>query len=186
MIKYTTILLLIITFFSCGETPMPKPHGYPRIELPQKGYESFISPCAFNFEKGIATIIEYPQEDSCFFNLSYPALNAKVHFSYVPVENRLKGLIDNEYKLREKHNQFSTNVQEKVYHDELKDVHALLFNISGTQSATPLQLFITDSTNHFLRGALYFNTTPNNDSLAVAIDFIRNDINRLVETLTWK
>lgn len=177
---------LITTLISCSETPTPKPHGYPRLELPAKGFKVFKSPCNFKFKKPVSADLEYPQKDSCQFNLSYKSLNAKIHFSYAPVNGHLKELIDNEYKLREKHNQFSTNVQEKVYHNNSSDVHAILFNISGTQSATPLQFFLTDSNEHFLRGALYFNTTPNNDSLAIAIDFIRNDVETIVESLNWR
>ena len=187
MIKKTFFFLTIILFSSgCQEDPYPKPYGYPRLYLPNAGYEKWISNCNVSFRKPIVSQIENVQKDSCFFNLSYPSLNAKVHCSYIPVNNQLKEIIDQEYKLREKHNQFSTNVKERVYHNEIKNVHALLFHISGTQAATPLQFFITDSINHFFRGTLYFNTSPNNDSLATAINFIRTDIDTLVESFEWR
>lgn len=177
------ITILIVT--GCTDDPVPKPHGYPRLDIPEKGYSSWKNSCPFQFKKPQAASIEYPSKDSCFFNISYPMLNAKVHCSYIPVNGHLKEIIDQEYKLREKHNQFSTSVQERVYHDDKEKVNALLFNISGTQAATPLQFFITDSVNHFFRGTLYFNTSPNNDSLAPAINFIRADIDTLVETFKW-
>ena len=187
MIRNTIVLILIIlTLHGCKDDPFPKPYGYPRLNLPKVGYENWTNNCNIFFRKSIGANIERIQKDSCFFNLSYPSLNAKVHCSYIPVNGRLKEMIDQEYKLREKHNQFSTNVKERVYHNETKHVHALLFNISGTQAATPLQFFITDSVNHFFRGTLYFNTSPNNDSLATAIDFIRADVDTLVESFEWK
>lgn len=178
-----TISTLILT--GCSDDPMPKPHGYPRLDIPEKGYTLWQSDCSFEFKKPNAAAIEYPGDDSCFFNISYPMLNAKLHCSYFAVNGHLKEIIDQEYKLREKHNQFSTSVQERVYHNDDKKVNALLFNISGTQAATPLQFFITDSVNHFFRGTLYFNTSPNNDSLAPAINFIRADVDTLVETFNW-
>ena len=187
MIKKSFTLLLITSILSsCSDAPYLKPYGYPRLSLPKAGYEKWTNKCNVFFKKPISTNIETLKKDSCFFNISYPSLNAKVHCSYIPVNGNLKEIIDQEYKLREKHNQFSTNVKEKVFHNEIKNVHALLFHISGTQAATPLQFFITDSINHFFRGTLYFNTSPNNDSLATAIDFVRTDIDTLVESFEWK
>ena len=186
MKSLSLIITLSIACLSCSEHPMPKPNGYPRLNLPVKGYINWNSGCHFNFKRGISTEIEYIKEDSCFFNISYPSINAKIHCSYLPVNNHLKEIIDQEYKLREKHNQFSTSVQERVYHNEEKKVNALLFNISGTQAATPLQFFITDSIHHFFRGTLYFNNTPNNDSLYTAIEFIREDVDTLIESFDWK
>ncbi len=180
------IICVIIFLLGCNEPPYPKPHGYPRLNLPEIGYENWIGNCGVFFRKPKGANIEVIKTDSCFFNLSYPSLNAKVHCSYIPINDQLKEIIDQEYKLKEKHNQFSTSVKEKVFHNPNKKVHALLFHISGTQAATPLQFFITDSTSHFFRGTLYFNTTPNNDSLATAIEFIRNDIDTLVESFGWK
>jgi len=187
MIKnYITLLLIIIIFCGCGDEPYPKPNGYPRLVLPNIGYENWRNNCNVFFRKPIEASIETVQQKPCFFNLYYPSLNAKIHCSYMPVNGNLKEIIDQEYKLKEKHNQFSTNIKERVYHNEIKNVHALLFNISGTKSATPLQFFITDSINHFFRGTLYFNTSPNNDSLATAIEFIKTDIDTLVESFEWK
>jgi gliding motility-associated lipoprotein GldD len=180
------ISVSIIMILGCSETPTPKPHGFPRIELPIAQYENWESNCVFSFRKSTSTTIEISNEDSCFFNLIYPSLNATLHFSYIPVNGHLKGLIDQEYKLREKHNQFSSSVQEKIFQDPSKKVNALLFNITGTKAATPLQFFITDSTNHFFRGVLYFNTSPNNDSLSTVIDFIRADVDTLIESFSWK
>lgn len=188
MIKFFVwAFIASVLLTNCTDPPYPKPHGYPRLNLPEKGYTKWSSNCYFNFKRGIATEIEYVnQKDSCYFNISYPTLNGKIHCSYLSVNGHLKEIIDQEYKLREKHNQFSTSVQERVYHDDNKKVNALIFNISGTQAATPLQFFITDSTDHFFRGTLYFNTTPNNDSLATAIEFIKVDVDTIIESFEWK
>ncbi len=186
MKTHNLIFIVVIFLFGCKEDPYPKPYGYPRLNLPKVGYEKWSSNCSFIFKKPNGADVEKVDADTCFFNLSYSSLNAKVYCSYIPVEGQLKEIIDQEYKLREKHNQFSTSVKEKVFHNPTKNVHALLFHISGTQAATPLQFFITDSVNHFFRGTLYFNTSPNNDSLATAIDFIKNDIDTLVESFEWR
>jgi len=37
-----------------------------------------------------------------------------------------------------------------------------------------------------LRGSLYFNATPNKDSIAPVLDFVSKDITKLIETLQWE
>jgi len=44
---------------------------------------------------------------------------------------------------------------------------------------------VTDSTTHFLRGALYFNTALKNDSLAPVIEYIKIDLAQLINTVTF-
>ena len=39
---------------------------------------------------------------------------------------------------------------------------------------------------HFISGALYFSARPNYDSIFPAIDYIKNDIVRIMESLQWK
>ena len=64
-------------------------------------------------------------------------------------------------------------------------VSGMFFTVGG-DAATSNQFFLTDSTKHFLRGALYFDATPNADSLAVVNDFIKTDLKHLVNTFRWK
>jgi gliding motility-associated lipoprotein GldD len=64
------------------------------------------------------------------------------------------------------------------------NVGGILYEIGG-DAASPIQFFVTDSTNHFLRGALYFNSAPNADSLAPAIKYAKEDIMKMITTLKW-
>ena len=48
------------------------------------------------------------------------------------------------------------------------------------------QFYLSDSTKHFLRGALYFRTATKNDSLAPVIEFIKKDIIHLLNTCQWQ
>ena len=43
-----------------------------------------------------------------------------------------------------------------------------------------------DGTKNFVRGALYFNVTPNKDSLAPVLKFINHDIVHMMETFKWE
>jgi gliding motility-associated lipoprotein GldD len=64
-------------------------------------------------------------------------------------------------------------------------VEGVYFTLKGN-TATSNQFFATDSTRHFLRGALYFGATPNEDSLAPVNAFLREDLKHLIQTLRWK
>lgn len=59
------------------------------------------------------------------------------------------------------------------------------FEMTGP-AATPFQFFITDSTSHFMRGALYFNTQVRPDSLMPVYDFVKIDVDRLIKTFKFK
>jgi hypothetical protein len=52
--------------------------------------------------------------------------------------------------------------------------------------ASSVQFYATDSLRHFLRGSLYFFTTPNVDSLAPSIAFLTRDIEYLMQTIEWE
>jgi len=64
-------------------------------------------------------------------------------------------------------------------------VEGVYFSLGGN-TATANQFFLTDSTKHFLRGALYFDATPNADSLGIVNDFLKKDMLHLINTLKWR
>ena len=62
---------------------------------------------------------------------------------------------------------------------------ATIMELSG-EVPSPFQFHVTDSLNHFLRGALYFKTATKNDSLAPVINYVKKDILHMMNTLEWK
>lgn len=182
-IKLIGVLCLIV-LFACEEALQPKPLAYFRIELPQQDYQ-FMELPNFSFEYNAhSKIVQKIQGTQ--FNLLYPSIHATLYLSYAPVQNDLVKLIDQEYEMRERHNAFVSGVKESVFEDSVKKVNALIFEFKGKKAATPLQFMITDSVNHFVRGTLYFDHTPNNDSLAPVIDFLRKDLEHIIHTFNWK
>jgi gliding motility-associated lipoprotein GldD len=85
-----------------------------------------------------------------------------------------------------KHITKANSIDEKIINNSNDRVFGLIYNISGSGAASTYQFYLTDSTSHFLRGALYFYFKPNNDSIAPVIDFIKQDINHLIKTFRWK
>jgi gliding motility-associated lipoprotein GldD len=60
----------------------------------------------------------------------------------------------------------------------------MIFELEG-EVPSQFQFYVTDSTKHFLRGALYFRTATKNDSLKPIIDFIKKDVIHLLNTVKW-
>jgi len=178
-----------IWFFSDGDAAMPKPRGYFRIELPQQKYRSYESECPLTMDVSQGAQMELFRDrkspDSCWFNIYYPKLNARVHCSYIEVNGRLNSLIDDAYGFAAKHEMKASALRRTKVADSARKVYGIVYDIEG-DAASSLQFFLTDSTDHFLRGALYFFNSPNADSIAPALDFVRADVIRLTETLRWR
>lgn len=84
-----------------------------------------------------------------------------------------------------KHTVKADAIKETFYEDYDKHVYGILYDIKG-DAASSVQFFITDSTKHFIRGALYFEVRPNKDSLNPVIDFIRQDVVHMFESIKWE
>ncbi|MGE0569032.1 MAG: gliding motility lipoprotein GldD, partial [Bacteroidia bacterium] len=124
-------------------------------------------------------------DEKCWYNLSYPKFKATVHLSYKPVENNISSYIEDSRNFAVKHQIKATGMNESVIIRDSARVFGLMYDIEGN-TASSLQFYITDSTKHFMRGALYFDARTNIDSLKIVIDFIRQDILHLIETASWK
>ncbi|WP_157976052.1 hypothetical protein [Lewinella sp. IMCC34191] len=194
------LLLCCLPFFvlTCAEDvpPVPKPRSYPRVVYPERSYVPLAADyCEFTFERPASS--EVVQEtnffdeapaDPCWFDLKLsPALNGTIHFSYYPVDSydQWEELRDEAFQLVGVHNQRASNIEESVIHRDAADVHGVAFDIAGP-AASPFQFFLTDTTDHFLRGALYFDTRVDPDSLAPVVEYVKEDIFRIVESLEWK
>lgn len=200
MIKSISSLLSIsLAFFllSCNQSPIysPKPRGYPRIIFPTKSFQIFNEPhCPFTFFTPEYTLIEKettffesPLENTCWFDLVYTQFNARVHCSYFDITsepNSFEKLKSDAFKMADWHNKRANYIDEFPINHHKAKIAGHLFFIEGP-AATPLQFYITDSTHHFLRGALYFNQAMEPDSMAPIYDFIRMDILTMIETLEW-
>ena len=188
------ILLIGASLLACRETFTPKPEGYPRIKFPSKTYQPYDnSYCPFVFEiptysKIIRDSLFFNEsvESPCWLNLQFDQLNGTVHLSYKNLSNRndLVQLLEDNHKLTFKHAVRADFIDEKIIQTP-NEVSGMWFDVGG-DAASSVQFFLTDSVQHFIRGALYFNAPSNSDSLAPAIEFLKEDISHLIETFEWK
>lgn len=179
--------ILIILFVSCSEIETPKPNGYLRIDFPEKKYQKLNGnyPYIFKYPSYGKVVNDTSRTaEKYWINIDFPSFTGKIHISYKPVQDNLPALIDDSRKLAYKHTIKADEINEQLISVPANKVYGILYEIKGN-TASSLQFFVTDSSNHFIRGALYFSSKPNKDSLAPVIDFFRADIDTLISSIKW-
>jgi gliding motility-associated lipoprotein GldD len=174
---------------SCTEeASIPRPRGYFRIDLPEKSYQAYQTDCPFSFEIPDYAIMSpgsAGDSEPCWLNLQFPKQRATLHLSYKDIETDAAQLMEDSRTMAYKHAVKANGIEEKVFENPEDNVFGIMYKINGN-AASSVQFYTTDNTAHFLRGSLYFYSSPNADSLQPVMDFIREDIEHLVSTLKWK
>lgn len=179
--------------FACNNPVTPKPKGYSKVTFPAKEYQLFE-------EQGYPYAFEYPiyaqiskqasnggdgQKVNNWINLNFPENKGTLYISYFSIKpGQLDTLIGNAYNYVNKHNSMASSMQDSAFRTA-NGISGVFFHIGG-DVATQYQFYLTDSSRHFFRGALYFDTTPNEDSLAPVNAFIFKDMVHLVNTFKWQ
>ncbi len=190
-------LLITIVLFACrtkraDEQPSfsPKPKGYNRIELPAHAYQPLEQGHPYSFEYSKYAVIKadtFQNAQPHWIFVDYPAYKANVQFTYYPVQaskQRLQNMINDAHQLTAKHQIRAYGIQERIYTSP-SGKKATIFELEG-EVPSQVQFYMTDSTKHFLRAALYFQTATANDSLTPVIQYIRKDMLHMIDTMQWK
>ena len=188
--------LSLFTVAACSDPLMsPKPRNYPRVSFPKtREYKPFAENyCSFSFEQPVyANIVQDTSffgekpSDACWFDVDYPQFNGKIHFSYRPIAKKgdFMKFINDAHELIGKHTVKADGITEIPVQNK-NGVSGIVFDLEGNV-ASPFQFYLTDSTHHFVRGALYFRTKADADSLRPVVDFVKTDIMNIVQTFKWK
>jgi len=196
MKKLFFFLAPLLLLYACNSNyTVGKKKGYFKIDFPEKKYVSFDS-------TGYPYSFEYPvyaqvSKDSSFFgdatendwwiNIDIPQFDGRIYMSYKEIggRNKLDSLVNDAFKMAyRKHTDISSGIEDSIMQTS-NGVEGIYFSLGGN-TATANQFFLTDSTRHFLRGALYFNASPNEDSLSIVNEFLKKDLLHLINTLKWK
>lgn len=195
--KKNNIILLIAamicatSIISCdNETNyMPKPRGYFRIDLPEKSYSPIDTIERYSFEcpgYAFTTHDPYSPNEKNWINVEMPPFKSSIHFTHKTINGNLGEYLEDIHTMMTKHLQKANGIRDSLIINDEHHVYGMLIEMDGKAVATPIQFYLTDSTNNFVRGALYFNFKPDNDSLQPVIDFIKEDINHIINTFEWK
>lgn len=175
---------------ACEQDYYPKPVGFNRIDLPVPAFQQLPDSFPFSFQysqhANILPDSSYLKE-RYWFALFYPDLVAEVHITYKPLygnRDSLRANIDDAYKLTAKHQVKASSIEETIIQTPSGKFVSIAELVGDVPSQ--FQFYTTDSTTHFLRGALYFRTATDNDSLAPVIEYVKKDIIHSLNTLDWK
>ena len=183
------VLTMAVILTSCHHQPIPKPKGFLRIDLPQKAYKDFDTTFPYAFQYPAYSLIKparKPVENPYWIDIVFPIFKATVYLSYKPIHDNLQQYTEDSRTFVMKHIPKASSIEEFVVQNTDANVYGLFWLIKGREAASPCQFYLTDSSKHFLRGALYYDFNPNNDSLAPVTNFLISDIQHLAQTLKWK
>lgn len=195
MKQILVILSAVLLLASCRpETYIPKPRGYYRVDYPKREYQAFTQggfPFVFEYpvyatiNKDTASLNEAP-ENPYWLNIDYPTLGGQVFLTYKEIkpDQTYEQLITDAYKMSYFHDKRADYINDEGFSYPDRKVFGSFFHVGG-DAATNYQFFVTDSSKHFIWCSLYFNVTPNKDSLAPIAAFIRKDMDHMVQTLKW-
>ena len=201
-------LLLLI---ACNSNYTSKKKGYFKIDLPDHKYQSFEdSSFPYSFEYPAyakiiqdTTYFDSTPENNYWINVDFPAFNARIFLSYKIVGgkspykikqsngiykdsigiNQFDLMVNDAFNLTNKNDVIASSITDSLISTS-NGIHGIYFKVGGN-AATAKQFFLSDTTRHFLRGALYFDSTPNADSLRPVQDFLQKDIEHLINTFKW-
>ena len=205
-------LLSLLFMSSCNSVYTSKKKGYYKIDFPKREYVKFDKPgFPYSFEYPVYATIT---RDSSYFdssagnpywiNIDFPSFNGKIYISYKIIggtsvykiknegggyrdsigKNTFQKMVNDSYNLTYKNDIKANSIDDSVMHTP-NNITGIFFRLSGSV-ATAKQFFLSDTTHNFLRGALYFDATPNEDSLRPVNDFLQQDMMHLINTLQWK
>ncbi len=205
-------IFLVLTLAGCNSNYSPKPKGYFKITFPQRSYRVFDQAgYPYTFEYPVyaevlkdTTFFEERPENPYWINIDFSRFQGRIYISYNVIGgktifkvkkkegvyadsvgiNTLEKLLKGSYDLTYKHTSKASSIEDSVFQTD-NGIHGIYFKIGGN-TATSNQFLVTDSTRHFLRGALYFDATPNEDSLRIVNNFLEQDMKHLINTLKWR
>jgi len=182
--------MVSVAAMSCAKDYQPKPKGYNRLPLPDTSYLALPDSLPYRFEYSrYANLLKDTSwiRERHWVEIYYPTLKANIHITYKRVMNSeqlLKEFLNDSYVLTAKHQIKANAINETIVTTKGGKV-AVIAEIEG-EVPSQFQFTMTDSTKNFLRGALYFNTKVQNDSLKPAIDFMKKEMMHIVNTLEFK
>ena len=190
--RMSNLLLILVSVFliSCSEDFIPKPKGYNRIDVPAHEYQVLSEKHPYKFQYSKYAVIKKDTSsiaEQDWIDIYYPDFKSNIQLTYkslVGKKGNFAEHVDDSYKLTSKHQIKAYSIDEGVIKTP-KGYTATIFELSG-EVPSQFQFYVTDSTQHFLRGALYFRTATKNDSLAPIIEYVKYDVMQMLNTLEFE
>ncbi len=191
MLKYLLLSLLTCLLLACGgkSEPVPRPMAYHRIDFPTTtSYTHFDNEtCPFSFEYPAYGEISRDLEDSCWVDIYFPPYDCKWHLTYRNVNSTGKSRsvhFEEHRKLVYKHVQKARQIKDGPF--QVRAGYGTVYEVYGNVGA-PTYIFMSDSTDSdILMATFYFQTALKNDSLAPVIEYMKGQLNQMLQTFEWE
>ena len=189
--KHIYFLFAIVFFMSCGKEPMPKPKAFLRLEYPKPQYKEVNTNLPFTFKKNsiannIGVIKSSRNKKTLGLEVTYPTIKATIFLTYKKIDaNNLQLLINDAQNITQSHARKADAITGQSFVNLEHRVYGMFYEVDGNV-ASQVQFYVTDSIKHFLTGSLYFYVKPNYDSILPASDYLKKDIQHIMETLKWE
>ncbi len=210
--RYLIVLVILAALiFSCNSTYTTKRPGFFRINFPERKYTGFAKEgVPYSFEYPVyanivqdTTYFDNNPDNNKWYNIDFPTFGAKIFLSYKEIGgkslykvkqpngiykdslgiNNFDKMVGDAFKLTYKNDVVATSINDSLMHTP-NGVTGIFFRVGGN-AATAKQFFLSDTTKHFIRGALYFDVTPNADSLKIVQDFLQADLDHIINSFRW-
>ena len=203
------VLCLLVS--SCNSTYTSKKTGYFKIDFPERKYVQFEKegfPYTFEYPAYAqvikdSTYFDSNPENPWWINLDFPQFGGRIFLSYKIIggkamykvkqangaykdsigTNVFDKMVNDAFNLTNKNESIASSIKDSLVHTP-NGVSGVFFRVGGN-AATAKQFFLSDTIKNFIRGALYFDVTPNVDSLRPVQDFLQADIDHLINTFKW-
>jgi len=195
---FAIIIIAVLFFAACGGNHdySPKPRGYYRIVFPKKEYREYVSryPFTFLYPK-YAMMTPDTQTRTApkllnmeyLLNMQFPQFNGTLHLSYDNITSKkmFNMLVEDARKLAFKHTIKATSIDQGTISFPDRKVYGIYYTIDGN-AASSVQFYLTDSVKNYMRGALYFNSEPQLDSIRPVLNFVKQDVGVMIKSFRWK
>ncbi len=171
-----------VLFTACNEEVLPKPNAKLRLEYSKPVLQELVTD-HFRFDYNEMAKVKI--KNSTALSLKYPEMKGEIFINYRKVDNNIEKLLSDAQKLSYEHSAKADGIIEQPFVSEEHKVYGMFYEVSGN-AASQAQFYVTDSTEHFLTGSLYFMIKPNYDSIYPAAAYLQNDIRGIMETLSWE
>ena len=187
--RYWLGIIGIVVFAGCKEElNIPKPPSYLRLELPDHCYTTYDDNCPYQLQVADSYSVKQISDEhgpTCHKDINLGKLNGVIHMSYIDMEEPLSVYVNYANDKVDEHKIKATAIEDKQFILPEKKVYCTLFELKG-DVASPFQFYLTDSVSKFVSGVVYFNSKPNYDSIRPSLDYLKVDLEHLIETFEWK
>ena len=187
--KQILLVALLFSVLGCkDEINIPKPPTYLRLELPEHSYKNYSDDCLYSFDVAKSYLVKKVSDEdgvTCHKDIDLGKLNGSIHMSFINMTEPLSTYVNYVNDKIDEHKVKATGIEDKQYLFNNKRVYCTFFELKG-DVASPFQFYITDSTSKFVSGVVYFNSTPNYDSIRPSLDYLKIDLERMIKSFEWK